>query len=55
MTQPYLGTTVPGRTGRRTYVGDCLWSEPNCLGRATNSRALFNGSLGTAAARGFVR
>ena len=55
MTQPYLGTTVPGRTGRRTYVGDCLWSEPNCLGRATNSRALFGGSLGTVAAQGFVR
>jgi hypothetical protein len=54
MTQPYLGTAVPGRTGRRTYVGDCLWSEPNCLGLAQNARNLFNGSLTPAAARSFV-
>ena len=25
-----LGWLVPGKTGRRTYVGDCLCSEPNC-------------------------
>ena len=31
MTRSYLGALVPGRTGRRTYVGDCLWSEPGCL------------------------
>ncbi len=55
MAEPYLGTTVPGRTGRRTYVGDCLWSEPNCAGLAANSRGLFNGSFGPAAARSFVR
>jgi hypothetical protein len=54
MTQPYLGAAVPGKTGRRTYVGDCLWSEPNCLGLAQNSRNLFNGSLTPAAARSFV-
>jgi hypothetical protein len=46
---------VPGRTGRRTYVGNCLWSEPNCDSRATTSRALFNGGLAPAAARSFVR
>jgi hypothetical protein len=46
---------VPGRTGRRTYVGNCLWSEPNCDVRATTSRALFNGSLSPSAARRFVR
>jgi hypothetical protein len=55
MTQPYLGAAVPGRTGRRTYVGNCLWSEPNCDSRATTSRALFNGGLTPAAARSFVR
>jgi hypothetical protein len=55
ITQPYLGAALPGRTGRRTYVGNCLWSEPNCPGRATISRALFNGSLSPAAARSFVR
>jgi hypothetical protein len=54
ITQPYLGVDVPGRTGRRTYVGNCLWSEPNCPGRATISRALFNGKLSTSAARSFV-
>ena len=31
MTRSYLGAYVPGKTGRRTYVGDCLWSEPGCL------------------------
>ncbi len=55
MTQPYLGATVPGRTGRRTYVGNCLWAEPNCYGKSATSQALFNGSLTPAAARSFVR
>jgi hypothetical protein len=55
VTQPYLGVDVPGRTGRRTYVGNCLWSEPDCPGRSTISRALFNGDLSPAAARSFVR
>jgi hypothetical protein len=54
VTQPYLGAAVPGRTGRRTYVGNCLWSEPDCNGRATTSRALFNGALTPSAARSFV-
>jgi hypothetical protein len=54
MTQPYLGATVPGRTGRRTYVGDCLWSQPNCYGRSATAQALFNGGLQPAAARSFV-
>jgi hypothetical protein len=54
MTQPYLGATIPGRTGRRTYVGDCLWSEPNCFGLTNNTRALFSGALKPAAARSFV-
>jgi hypothetical protein len=55
MTQPYLGAAVPGRTGRRTYVGNCLWSEPDCQGRSTTSRALFSGGLSPAAARRFVQ
>ncbi len=53
--QPYLGAAVPGRTGRHTYVGNCLWSEPDCPGRAQESRALFRGKLSPAAARSFVR
>ena len=26
----YLGAVIPAETGRRTYVGHCLWSEPDC-------------------------
>jgi hypothetical protein len=55
ITQPYLGAAVPGWTGRRTYVGNCLWSEPNCPSRATISRALFGGALTATQARSFVR
>jgi hypothetical protein len=55
MTQPYLGATVPGRTGRHTYVGNCLWAEPNCYGKSATSQALFNGGLTPAEARRFVR
>jgi hypothetical protein len=45
---------VPGKTGRHTYVGDCLWSEPNCYGRTNQTRALFGGALTPTAARSFV-
>ena len=34
VTRYYLGTAVPGQTGRSTFVGDCLWSEPDCMARA---------------------
>ena len=44
MTRSYLGAAVPGKTGRRTYVGDCLWSEPNCLGLSYNAQWLFQGN-----------
>jgi hypothetical protein len=54
LTRSYLGTVVPGRTGRQTYVGDCLWSEPNCLGLTSNMQALFYGKLSESAARRFV-
>ena len=54
LSQPYLGTAVPGKTGRRTYVGDCLWSEPNCLGLTANAWNLFNGWLSPAAARSLI-
>jgi hypothetical protein len=46
ITQGYLGALVPGITGRNTLLGDCLWSEPNCTGRANIARALFTGKLG---------
>jgi hypothetical protein len=29
----YLGKVIPGVTGRHTYIGDCVWSEPDCSGR----------------------
>ena len=54
MTRSYLGAAVPGRTGRRTYVGDCLWSEPNCLGLTYNAQWLFQGQATPAAAQSFV-
>ncbi len=54
LTSYYLGDAVPGFTGRRTYVGDCLWSEPNCSGRAINTGWLFGGQATPAAARSFV-
>lgn len=54
LTNYYLGDVVPGFTGRRTYVGDCLWSEPNCSGRSVNASWLFGGQATPAAARGFV-
>jgi hypothetical protein len=55
LTQFYLGEAVPARTGRRTFVGDCLWSEPNCMPRSLQADALFDGSMSPAAAQRFVR
>jgi hypothetical protein len=54
LTRSYLGAAVPGLTGRQTYVGDCLWSEPNCLGLSWNAQALFSGTLSPAVSRRFV-
>lgn len=51
----YLGALVPGATGRRSYVGDCLWSQPHCDARLVAVRSLFGGSLTRSAARAFVR
>ncbi|MBV9804019.1 MAG: hypothetical protein JO130_12535 [Solirubrobacterales bacterium] len=54
LTNYHLGDAVPGFTGRSTYVGDCLWSEPNCAGRAVNMGWLFSTNATPAAARSFV-
>jgi hypothetical protein len=54
MTRSYLGAAVPGKTGRRTYIGDCLWSEPQCLDLTWNAQALFDGQLSTAVSRRFI-
>jgi hypothetical protein len=55
LTQFYLGEVVPGRTGRPTFVGDCLWSEPRCIPRSLSADALFEGGLSPAASQQFVR
>ena len=54
LTRFYLGALVPGRTGRRTFVGNCLWSEPQCVPRAQMAQRLFDGTLSPAAAQAFV-
>lgn len=54
LTQFYLGEVVPGRTGRHTLVGDCLWSEPRCMPRSEAADALFTGAMAPAQARRFV-
>jgi len=55
LTRSYLGAVVPGRTGRHTYIGDCLWSEPGCPDRAGTSQALFTRQLSTLVSRRFVQ
>jgi hypothetical protein len=50
----YLGEALAGLTGRRDFTGDCLWSEPRCLPRASAADSLFAGRMTPAAARRFV-
>jgi len=50
----YLGTIVPAETGRRTYVGDCLWSEPNCPARAQITQMIFDEEVPAATSRWLV-
>jgi hypothetical protein len=54
LTRFYLGTVVPAETGRRTFVGDCIWSEPNCNPRAELAQQVFDGTLPRGKARAFV-
>jgi hypothetical protein len=54
LAQFYMGEVVPGSTGRQTLVGDCLWSEPNCMPLSTEADALFTGQMPKAQARRFV-
>ncbi len=51
----YLGIVIPGETGRRSYVGACLWSEPHCSDRIVFTRDLFLGSDKPQQAQAFVR
>jgi hypothetical protein len=54
LTRFYLGAVVPAQTGRHTYVGDCLWSQPNCTGRAQLAQTILDGSIPGFAVRAFV-
>jgi hypothetical protein len=51
----YVGLIVPAETGRRTYAGTCLWSEPHCQGRIVNTQNLFVGQGSPSEAQAFVR
>ncbi len=55
LTRFYLGSVVPAATGRRTFVGDCIWSEPRCSPRAELAQRLFDGTLPRKKARTVVR
>lgn len=54
LTQFYMGEVVPGSTGRHTLVGDCLWSEPDCLPRTSSADALFDGEMSRIQAAQFI-
>jgi hypothetical protein len=55
LSSPYLGDSVPGKTGRRVYDSDdWRWSQPNAFNRAHTARRLLAGQLTPAAARHFV-
>jgi hypothetical protein len=54
LTQFYMGEAVPGATGRHTLVGDCLWSEPDCMPNSESADALFDGKMSRADSRQFV-
>jgi hypothetical protein len=54
LAQFYMGETVPGSTGRHTFVGDCLWSEPDCMPNSTSADSLFEGEMSKAQSRQFV-
>jgi hypothetical protein len=50
----YSGFFIPYTTGRQVYVGALSWS-PDFIARRTAADALFEGRLGGAPARAFVR
>lgn len=54
VTRTYLGELVPGVTGRNTFVGDCLWSQPACHVRQGDVLDLFQGTSSPTVARQFV-
>jgi hypothetical protein len=55
LTRNYLGTVVPGLTGRATFMGDCMWSQPHCPERWNATNSLLSGWLSDAESRDLVR
>jgi hypothetical protein len=55
LTRSYLGAMVPEKTGRRTWIGDCVWSQPGCYTRSRVAQALFAGTLSPRDSRALVR
>jgi hypothetical protein len=53
LTRTYLGSVVPARTGRATWVGNQYWT-PDAFGRAATANALFAGGVTEAAGRRIV-
>ena len=45
---------MPAETGRHTFVGDCLWSEPDCTPRSQITQMVFDEELPAGAARWLV-
>jgi hypothetical protein len=54
LTRFYLGAVVPAETGRRTFIGDCLWSQPGCSWRAQLAQQLLDGTIPGAQAQEIV-
>lgn len=54
VSRQYLGQLVPAMTGRHTFVGSCLWSQPHCRKRLGTVRSLFTGQLSPATARRLI-
>jgi len=50
----YLGQLVPAETGRQTFLGSCLWSQPSCAGRTVTVRKFFTGQLSRVAVRWLI-
>jgi hypothetical protein len=50
-----LGMMVPGETGRRTYIGNWNWSQPDPVLRRRLVRELSAGQMPPGRARAFVR
>jgi hypothetical protein len=51
----HIGLVVPATTGRHTYSGECLWSQPHCEARMTSANDLFTGAYKPGQARALVR